>query len=224
MRAFFCFFFALFWVLCAQEKPELTDVEKFKADYGLMKKEIGEAKDRTISVDFSWVETHTQYLMKMVGNREVLLGSVESAVVREEIRSMDLQPLIDAIMLVGKRMLIERNVQVWSLDDISPQLTLLSQELNRFEQARGGFTGLHELYRPSKISWDLEIIGQVLAHTEFVSRVCKDVEGCVDNIAVLQKKVIADQARAKLWMEKIKTLQSPVVVPPLPENQSKKPG
>ncbi len=191
-----------------------------------MKKEIGDAQDRTISVDFSWVETHTQFLMKMVGNREILLGSVESAVVREEIRNMDLQPLINTIMSVGKRMLVERNVQVWSLDNISPQLTLLSQELNRFEQVGGGFIGLHELYRPSKIFWELEIIGQVLAHTEFVSRVCKDVDGCVDHVAVLQKKVVADQARAKHWMEKIMKLrESPSIVePPLPEPQSKKPG
>ncbi len=223
MRAFFCFFFALFWVLCAQEKP---DFEKFKADYDLMKKEVGDAKERTIMVDFKWIEDHSQHLQKMVGIREWFIQNSLSQVDREAASNIDLQPLIDTIMSVGKRMLIERNVQVWSLDSISPQITLLSQELNRFEQVGGGFTGLHELYRPSKIFWDLEIIGQVLAHTEFVSRVCKDVDGCIDHVAVLQKKVVANQARAKLWMEKIMKLREspPIVEPPLPEPQSKKPG
>ncbi len=200
MRAFFCFFFVLFCGLCAQENPEIPTFEKFKTDYDLIKKEIDDAKSQTTTVDFNWVEGHTQYLMKMVGTREFLLRS-EFEVVRESARNIDLQPLIDDILFVGKRLVVNRNVQVWELDDISPKLQLLSQELNRFDQS--GLLGPYELYRPSKIFWDLEIIGQVLAHSEFVSRVCKGTDGCVDRIAVLQKKVITDQTRAELWKKKV---------------------
>ncbi len=234
MRAFFCFFFALFWVLCAQEKP---DFEKFKADYDLMKKEVGDAKERTIMVDFKWIEDHSQHLQKMVGIREWLIQNSLSPVDREAASNIDLQPLIDDLVFAGRRLLVEKNVQDenYTLERVEKtELLLLSQELNRFEQNRAskaqpeqmGFSmGLQELNRPSKILWDLGIIELVLADPEFVSRVCKDMEGCVDRIAVLRKKVTADQVRAKLWMEKAKTWQpSPSVAPPLPEVQSKKPG
>lgn len=197
MRVFFCSFFVFAWVLSAQEEPSF---EKFKTDYDLIKKEIDDAKSQTITVDFNWVEGHTQYLMKMVGTREFLLRS-EFEVVRESARNIDLQPLIDDILFVGQRLVVNRNVQVWELDDISPKLRLLSQELNRFDQS--GLLGPHELYRPSKILWDLSIIDRVLADPEFVSRVCKNVEGCLDRVTDLKKKALADQTRAELWKKKV---------------------
>lgn len=223
MRAFFCFFFVLTWVLSAQEKP---DFEKFKADYDLMKKEVGDAKERTIMVDFKWIEDHSQHLQKMVGIREWLMQNSLSPVDREAASNIDLQPLIDDLVFAGRRLLVEKNVQDenYTLEKVEmTELLLLSQELNRFEQS--SFIGPQELYRPSKILWDLNIIGLVLADPEFVSRVCKDVEGCVGRIAVLQEKITTNKERAKIWMEKAKTWQPPPsVAPPLPEVQSKKPG
>lgn len=204
MRAFFCFFFVFFWVACAQEVSE-PDFEKFKADYNLMKKEIGDAKDDIVSVDFKWVEDHTEYLVKMVGTRQTLIGS-RSAVTREAARNIDLQPLIDDILFVGKRLVVERNIQMRTLEDLSSQLRLLSQELNRFEQS--GFIGNYELYRPSKILWDLSIIEQTLGSSVFVSRVCKDAEGCVVKVATLQQEVSRNQSRAETWKKTANSLNT----------------
>lgn len=226
MRAFFCFFFALFWVLCAQEKPETPNFEKFLADYNLMKKEVADAKDRTISVDFRWVEDHSQHLQKMVGIREWLIQNSLSPVDREAASNIDLQPLVDDLVFAGRRLLVEKNVQDenYTLERVEKtELLLLSQELNRFEQS--SFIGPQELYRPSKILWDLSIIELVLADPEFISRVCKNVDGCVDRVTVLQEKISTNKERAKIWVEKAKTWQlPPSVAPPLPETQSKKPG
>jgi len=209
MRAFFCLYLTFSWVLFAQEK---LSFEKFEIDYTLIKKEIGDAKDRTITVDQNWVEGHSTYLYKMVSDREWLKKNAEPLSVKEAVSNIDLQSLIDDLVFVGKRLIVERNIQIWTLDDIKPQMTLLSQELNRFEQSRPGedpfdqigFIGLHELYRPSKILWDLNIIDQVLKNNEFVSRVCKDVDGCTEQIDALKKKVREDQVRSKSWIEKAK--------------------
>ena len=203
MRAFFCFFFVLSWVLCAQEKP---DFAKFLADFNLMKKEIGDAKDQTITIDFNWVRGHSQYLQKMVDTREWFIKNSVSPVDREAASNIDVQPLFDELDFVGKRLLVEKNVRDndYTLKRVKEtELRLLSQELNRFEQS--GFIGPQELYRPSKILWSLGVIELVLADHKFVSRVCKDVEGCADQIAALQEKITTDKERAKIWMEKAKT-------------------
>lgn len=203
MRTFFCFFFLLYTALCAQDTASL---EKFRSDYEVIKKEIADAKNRTISVDNNWIATHNQELFRLDGARQLLLKN-ESAAVREEVSGMEIKSLFDDMFYVNKRRYVEHGVARWNLKFAQRQLGELAMVVQQFET--GGLRFDFQVQQAFRTYVLLEYTAAILEDKEFSSRVCGDQSECRGEIEAARERIFELLPKAKQWAEKAKDWKNP---------------
>lgn len=218
MRAFFCFFFVLAWALCAQEKP---DFENFRVNYQVLLKELGDAKNRTITVDNKWLEEREKSVFELLNSASRLLSVSQPASVRQAILNMNFVVITKDLVFLKNRRDVERAVAGWSMEDVGALVSDVGTVLSQLRQI-----GLQFEFQPQQVGrsmYTLEILSGTLKDPEFSSRVCRFKVGCFENIEAAKNTVAGMFTEMKGWEEKAKAWQlSPSVEPPLPDPESVK--
>lgn len=218
MRAFFCFFFVLAGTLCAQEKP---DFENVRVNYQVLLKELGDAKNRTITVDNKWLEEREKSVFELLNSASSLLSASQPASVRQAILNMNFVVITKDLVFLKNRRDIERAVAIWSMEDVGALVSDVGTVLSQLRQI-----GLQFEFQPQQVGrsmYTLEILSGTLKDPEFSSRVCRFKVGCFENIAAAINTVAGMTSEMKVWEEKAKAWQpSPSVEPPLPDPESVK--
>lgn len=222
MRAFFCFFFLFTCVLCAQG-TEPVDFEKFQASYQLLQKELGNAKDGTITIDDQWLKDHEKALLALADLSARLVSVGQPAPVRQAALNMNVSVLLGDLVFLKNRRDVEQAAADWRMKDVDISVEKVRNVLVGLRQI-----GLQFKSQPQHIRqnmYTLEILSGVLRHPKFSSRVCKDAVGCLETIEAATKTVEGMSSEMKEWEKKAKTWQPPPdkPEPALPDPESAKP-
>lgn len=219
MRAFFVSFFLFTWALCAQG-TEPADFEKFQTSYQLLQKELGNAKDGTVTIDDQWLEDHEKALLALADLSARLSSVGQPASVSQAVLNMNVSVLLSDLVFLKNRRDVEQAAADWSMKDVDFLVKEMSKVLKGLRQI-----GLQFKSQPQHVGssmYTLEILSDVLKHPKFSSRVCKDVVGCLETIEATTITVEGMSSEMKEWEKKAKAWQPPAPALPNPERTKPK--